>query len=121
MVSKSPSRPAPSSHWTRLLILDAGTRELRMQILVARSIARLMRALTNPLTTEYGCSHFAVSRSATCCSRPIKPSVETTNGTNDRRCSKQGLRYYFFHVFSRFEPKIVPSNKHQFQQLGKTD
>jgi hypothetical protein len=42
MVSKSP-RPAPPSHWTRLLILDAGTREPRMQILVARSIARLMR------------------------------------------------------------------------------
>jgi hypothetical protein len=51
MVSKSP-RPAPSSHWTRLLILDAGTREPRMQRLVARSIARLMRAFTNPLTTE---------------------------------------------------------------------
>jgi hypothetical protein len=44
MVSKSP-RPAPSSHWTRLLLLYAGTREPRMQRLVARSIARLMRAL----------------------------------------------------------------------------
>jgi hypothetical protein len=51
MVSKSP-RPAPSSHWTRLLILDAGTREPRMQRLVARIIARLMRAFKNPLTTE---------------------------------------------------------------------
>jgi hypothetical protein len=61
MVSKSP-RPAPSSHWTRLLILDDGTREPRMQKLVAHSIARLMRAFTNPLTTEYCCSHFAVSR-----------------------------------------------------------
>jgi hypothetical protein len=50
VVSKSP-RPAPSSHWTLLLILDAGSREPRMQILVARSIARLMRAFTNPLTT----------------------------------------------------------------------
>jgi hypothetical protein len=40
MVSKSP-RPAPSCHWTHLLILDAGTREPRMQRLVARSIARL--------------------------------------------------------------------------------
>jgi hypothetical protein len=80
MVSKSP-RPAPSSHWTRLLILDAGTREPRMQRLVARSIARLMRAFTNPLTTEYGCSHFAVSRIAIylirfLASRPIRPSVE---------------------------------------------
>jgi hypothetical protein len=99
MVSKSP-RPAPSSHWTRLLILNAGTREPRMQRLVARSIARLMRAFTNPPTTEYGCSHFAVSRSAIClsrflASRPIRPSVETTNGTNDRRCSKQGRRNFF--------------------------
>jgi hypothetical protein len=41
MVSKSP-RPAPSCHWTRLLILDTATREPRMQRLVARS--RLMRA-----------------------------------------------------------------------------
>jgi hypothetical protein len=68
MVSKSP-RPAPSSHWTCLLILDAGTPEPRMQRFVARSIARLMRAFTNPLTTEYGCSHFAASRSAICLSR----------------------------------------------------
>jgi hypothetical protein len=51
IVSKIP-RPAPSCHWTRLLILDAGTREPRMQILVARIIARLMRSFTNPLTTE---------------------------------------------------------------------
>jgi hypothetical protein len=90
MVSKSP-RPAPSSHGTRLLILDAGTREPRIQRLV-----RLMRALTNPLTTEYGYSHFAVFRSAISlsrflvASRPIRPSVETTNGTNDRRCSNKG-------------------------------
>jgi hypothetical protein len=68
MVSKSP-RSAPSSDWTRLLILDAGTREPRMQRLVARGIARLMRAFTNLLTTEYGCSHLAVSRSAICLSR----------------------------------------------------
>jgi hypothetical protein len=99
MVSKSP-RPAPSSHWTRLLILNAGTREPRMQRLVARSIARLMRAFTNPPTTEYGCSHFAVSRSAIClsrflASRPIRPYAETTNGTNDRRCSTQGRRNFF--------------------------
>jgi hypothetical protein len=32
--------------------LEAGTREPRMQRLVARKIARLMRAFTNPLTTE---------------------------------------------------------------------
>jgi hypothetical protein len=51
IVSKSP-RPAPSCHWTRLLILEAGTREPRMQRSVARKIARLIRALTNPLTTE---------------------------------------------------------------------
>jgi hypothetical protein len=99
MVSKSPT-PAPSSHWTRLLISDAGTREPRMQRLVARNIARLMRAFANPITTENGCSHVAVSRSATClsrflASRPIGPSVETTNGTNDRRCSKQGRRHFF--------------------------
>jgi hypothetical protein len=50
-VSKSP-RPAPSSHWTLLLILEAGTREPRMQRFVARNIARLMRAFTNPLITE---------------------------------------------------------------------
>jgi hypothetical protein len=50
-VSKSP-RPTPSCNWTHLLLLDAGTREPRMQRLVARSIARLMRAFTNPLTTE---------------------------------------------------------------------
>jgi hypothetical protein len=59
VVSKSP-RPAPSSHWTRLLILDAGTREPQMQRSVARSIARLMRAFPNPLPTEFGSSHFAV-------------------------------------------------------------
>jgi hypothetical protein len=64
-----------------------------MQRLVAFRIARLMRAFTNPLTAEYGCSHFAVSQSAIClsrflASRPIKPSVETTNGTNDRRRSQ---------------------------------
>jgi hypothetical protein len=52
MVSKSP-RPAPSSHWTLLLILDAGTREPQMQRLVARNIARLMRAFTNPLTLDF--------------------------------------------------------------------
>jgi hypothetical protein len=32
--------------------------------IVARIIARLMRAFTNPLETECGCSHFAASRSA---------------------------------------------------------
>jgi hypothetical protein len=37
MVSKSP-RSAPSRHRTRLLILDAGTREPRTQRLVALSI-----------------------------------------------------------------------------------
>jgi hypothetical protein len=50
-------------------MVHAGTREPRMQRLVARSITRLMRALTNPLTTEYGCSHSALSRSAICLSR----------------------------------------------------
>jgi hypothetical protein len=83
MVSKSP-RAAQSSHRTRLLILNAGSREPRMQISVVRSIARLMHAFKNPLTTEYGCTHFAVSRSAICLSRflashPIRPSMETTN------------------------------------------
>jgi hypothetical protein len=39
-------RPAPSCHWTCLLILDAGTREPRMQRLVARNIVRLMHACT---------------------------------------------------------------------------
>jgi hypothetical protein len=52
------------------------------------SIARMMRALTNPLITEYGSSHFALTlRSAICfstflASRPIRPSVETTNSKN---------------------------------------
>jgi hypothetical protein len=68
MVSKSP-RPALSSHWTRLLLLDAWTREAVMQILVARSIARLMRAFTNPLTPEYFCSHFV--ESAICWRAPM--------------------------------------------------
>jgi hypothetical protein len=38
-VSKSPM-PAPSSHWTLLLILEAGTREPRMQrlVLLAKSL-----------------------------------------------------------------------------------
>jgi hypothetical protein len=51
MVSKSPI-PPPSFNWTRLLILDAGTREPRMQRLAASTMSRLMRAFTNPLTTE---------------------------------------------------------------------
>jgi hypothetical protein len=50
MLSKSP-RPAPSSHWTRLLILDARTPEPRVQRLVARSNARLMNTFV-PILLE---------------------------------------------------------------------
>ncbi len=55
-VSKSP-RPAPSSHWTLLLILDAGTREPLPQRFVARNIARVIRAVTNTIGWE-GASGF---------------------------------------------------------------
>jgi hypothetical protein len=47
MISKS-TTVGLSSYWTRLLILDAGT---RMQRLIASSIAKLMRAFSNSLTT----------------------------------------------------------------------
>jgi hypothetical protein len=43
-------------------------------------------------TQRFTVSYFA--------SRPIRPSVESTNGTSGRGCFKQGRRYFFFFSFS---------------------